>query len=233
MAAVRRSTTRPRAPPGGPAGRAAADGARTHGLGDVGGQPQHGGRARREHLVQPSVPDPNRPVARTGSERPARYPPVPGMADSTPFVRVVVINFDGWQMTIDCLRSILATDWPTDRLEVVMVDNGSVDDVVERVRVELPAGPHHRAAGQHRLRRRVQPRHPGAGQRSISSRSSTTTPRSRPAGCGRSSTCWTGGPTVGAACPKILFDERFVEAALDRCRCAHRSRRTRARSGCG
>ncbi len=63
-------------------------------------------------------------------------PPV--TAQTTPFVRVVVINFDGWQMTIDCLESVLATDWPADRLEVVMVDNGSLDDVVDRVRVELP-----------------------------------------------------------------------------------------------
>ena len=60
------------------------------------------------------------------------------MAAPTPFVRVVVLNFDGWQMTIDCLRSLLETDWPADRFEVVLVDNGSVDDVVERVRAEMP-----------------------------------------------------------------------------------------------
>ena len=60
------------------------------------------------------------------------------MTDFTPFVRVIVINFDGGQMTIGCLQSLLATDWPDDQLEIVMVDNGSLDDVVERVRVELP-----------------------------------------------------------------------------------------------
>jgi GT2 family glycosyltransferase len=57
---------------------------------------------------------------------------------SEPFVRVFVINFDGGQMTMDCLHSVLATDWPADRLEIVMVDNGSLDDVAERVRAELP-----------------------------------------------------------------------------------------------
>ena len=36
-------------------------------------------------------------------------------------------------MTLECLDSILASDWPSDRLDVVMVDNGSLDDVVERV----------------------------------------------------------------------------------------------------
>lgn len=60
-------------------------------------------------------------------------------SSSLPFVRVVVINFDGGQMTIDCLVSLLATDYPADRFEIVMVDNGSLDDVVERVRAELPA----------------------------------------------------------------------------------------------
>ena len=61
------------------------------------------------------------------------------MEPVAPFVRVVVINFDGGQMTIDCLESLLATDYPADRLEIVMVDNGSLDDVVERVAVELPS----------------------------------------------------------------------------------------------
>lgn len=50
-----------------------------------------------------------------------------------PTVRVVVLNYDGGQMTLDCLDSILASDWPSDRLDVVMVDNGSLDDVVDRV----------------------------------------------------------------------------------------------------
>jgi GT2 family glycosyltransferase len=59
-------------------------------------------------------------------------------ADEAPFVRVVVLNYDGGQMTIDCIESILATEYPAGRLEVVMVDNGSLDDVVERVRRELP-----------------------------------------------------------------------------------------------
>ena len=36
-------------------------------------------------------------------------------------------------MTLDCLDSLLASDWPTDRLEVVLVDNGSLDDVAATV----------------------------------------------------------------------------------------------------
>ena len=57
---------------------------------------------------------------------------------TTPRVRVVVLNFDGGRMTIDCLESLLATDWPSDALEIVLVDNGSLDDVVEQVRSHYP-----------------------------------------------------------------------------------------------
>lgn len=56
-----------------------------------------------------------------------------------PRVRVVVLNFDGGQMTIDCIESLLATDWPAAKLEVVLVDNGSLDDVVERIERDHPA----------------------------------------------------------------------------------------------
>lgn len=55
-----------------------------------------------------------------------------------PHVRVVVLNFDGGQMTLDCLDSLLATDWPADRLEIVVVDNGSLDNLAERIRAEYP-----------------------------------------------------------------------------------------------
>lgn len=60
------------------------------------------------------------------------------MTSSEPFVRIVVLSFDGGQMTIDCIDSLLRTKWPTDRFEIVMVDNGSLDDVTARVRAGYP-----------------------------------------------------------------------------------------------
>ena len=54
-----------------------------------------------------------------------------------PLVRVVVLNFDGGDMTFECLDSLLASDWPTDCLDIVMVDNGSLDDVVERMALDV------------------------------------------------------------------------------------------------
>jgi N-acetylglucosaminyl-diphospho-decaprenol L-rhamnosyltransferase len=53
-------------------------------------------------------------------------------------VRVVVVNYNGGDLTVDCLRSLVATRWRADRLEVVLVDNASTDGVVARVRTELP-----------------------------------------------------------------------------------------------
>lgn len=55
-----------------------------------------------------------------------------------PMVRVVVVNFNGGDLTIDCLRSLQATVWPAPRLQVMLVDNDSTDGVAARVRAELP-----------------------------------------------------------------------------------------------
>lgn len=55
-----------------------------------------------------------------------------------PFVRVVVLNYDGGQVTIDCLESLRATQWPSDRFEIVLVDNGSIDGIAARVKRDFP-----------------------------------------------------------------------------------------------
>jgi GT2 family glycosyltransferase len=60
------------------------------------------------------------------------------MVSSVPRVRVVVLNYDGGDMTVRCLRALRELDWPQDRLEVLMVDNASIDGLVPRVRKELP-----------------------------------------------------------------------------------------------
>lgn len=59
-------------------------------------------------------------------------------ASSRPFIRVVVLAFDGAEMTLECVQSVLDSGWPEDRQEVVLVDNGSLDDVLELVRNRCP-----------------------------------------------------------------------------------------------
>jgi GT2 family glycosyltransferase len=55
-----------------------------------------------------------------------------------PLVRAVVVNFDGGDLTLECLQSLVHTEWPVPRLEIVLVDNGSTDGVADRVERELP-----------------------------------------------------------------------------------------------
>ena len=41
-------------------------------------------------------------------------------------------------MTLRCLDALRAVDWPDESLEVVLVDNASIDGIAPRVRAELP-----------------------------------------------------------------------------------------------
>lgn len=57
-----------------------------------------------------------------------------GEAGPRPCVGVVVLNYHGGDLTLRCLETVLASDWPEKSLEVVLVDNGSSDGVAERAR---------------------------------------------------------------------------------------------------
>ena len=128
-------------------------------------------------------------------------------------VGVVVVNYNGGELTLDCLRSLVRTDWPAAQLRVVLVDNASQDGVVDRVRAQLPV-----------VRVVEQPTNGGfgaacnAGIRAVGpvefvalvNNDATVDP------------AWlrplvdtlTADPGLGAACPKILFAGRFVDLEL-------------------
>jgi glycosyltransferase involved in cell wall biosynthesis len=55
------------------------------------------------------------------------------MTRQPPFVSVVVPVLDGAATIGDCLRSVLATNYPDQQREIVVVDNGSVDETAEIV----------------------------------------------------------------------------------------------------
>jgi GT2 family glycosyltransferase len=59
-------------------------------------------------------------------------------ADPAPLVRAVVVSYEGGDLTLQCLRSLVHTAWPVTRLEIVLVDNGSKDGVADKVERELP-----------------------------------------------------------------------------------------------
>src|SRR5437764_911760 len=58
---------------------------------------------------------------------------------TAPLVGVVVVNYDGGPLTVRCLESLQALEWPRDRLRVVLVDNASSDGVAADVRRRMPA----------------------------------------------------------------------------------------------
>ena len=63
----------------------------------------------------------------------ALNPPFAADSPRPPRVRVVVLNYNGGDLTERCLDSIDALDWPREQLEVVVVDNASTDGSRERL----------------------------------------------------------------------------------------------------
>lgn len=60
------------------------------------------------------------------------------MSARRPKVRLVVLNFNGGDLTLRCLEHLRRLDWPADALEVVVVDNASSDASPERIAAEHP-----------------------------------------------------------------------------------------------
>ena len=130
-----------------------------------------------------------------------------------PHVGVVVLNYNGGDLTLECLRCVLRTDWPREALEVVLVDNASEDGVVERTRRELPgvtvvdAGTNLGFAGGCNLGIRMLGH---ADYVVLLNNDATVSPGwLRPL-----VEALEADRTVGAVCPKILFADRFVEVSI-------------------
>lgn len=56
-----------------------------------------------------------------------------------PTVSVVVLNYNGLRHLDTCFTSLLALDYPPDKLELMLVDNGSTDDSLSFMRARFPA----------------------------------------------------------------------------------------------
>lgn len=136
----------------------------------------------------------------------------PGAARTAPRVRVIVVNHEGGEMTLACLRSLLASDWS--ELEIVLVDNGSTDDVVARARRELPS-----------VEVRETGRNLGFGgacNRGLVDLAGVdhvalvnNDARVDPGWLVPLVECLEGDPSLGAACPKILFEHRFRDLWIE------------------
>ena len=56
----------------------------------------------------------------------------------TPLFSILIVNFNGARHLGRCLSALAGQSLPRHRFEVVLVDNASVDDSIERVRAEFP-----------------------------------------------------------------------------------------------
>ncbi len=55
-----------------------------------------------------------------------------------PSTSVIIVNLNGRALLADCLDALAAQDYPRERVEIILVDNGSSDDSVPFVRASYP-----------------------------------------------------------------------------------------------
>ncbi len=58
------------------------------------------------------------------------------LARDQPRVYIVLLNWNGWQDTLECMRSLEQLEY--ENWHAVIVDNGSTDDSVERINEVFP-----------------------------------------------------------------------------------------------
>lgn len=52
--------------------------------------------------------------------------------NETPKVAIIILNWNGWRDTIECLESLYQIDYPN--YDVIIVDNSSEDDSVDKIK---------------------------------------------------------------------------------------------------
>jgi GT2 family glycosyltransferase len=128
-------------------------------------------------------------------------------------VRAVVLNYNGGDLTLECLRRLRATEWPAGRFQVVLVDNASSDGVVDKTRdqwpdVEIITSDRNLgfAGGCNLALRDLDDVDAVALVNSdVLVEPGWLAPLARALG---------HNPKIGAACPKILFESRFREVEM-------------------
>ena len=54
------------------------------------------------------------------------------MINDTPHVSIIILNWNGWHDTIECLESVLKQDY--ENYAIILIDNHSTDDSLDRIR---------------------------------------------------------------------------------------------------
>lgn len=58
---------------------------------------------------------------------PLILPELPELPEILPIISIIIPTKDHWDLLDHCLKSIQKSDWPRDRLEIIIIDNGSRD----------------------------------------------------------------------------------------------------------
>jgi GT2 family glycosyltransferase len=125
-----------------------------------------------------------------------------------PRVRLVVLNYNGGELVVRCVEHLELLAWPPDRLEIVVVDNASVDGSAEalarRPRVRLIRSPQNAGFPANNLGLRDLDGVDYVGL--INNDAFATTDYLRPL-----VDMLLADDAMGAACPKILLAPRFLD----------------------
>ncbi len=132
-------------------------------------------------------------------------------ATSVPRVGVVVLDHDGTDLTARCVESIGRTDWPAEALSVVVVDNGPTGALADRLSCPgvtvVDAGHNRGFAGGCNLGLQALGR---VDYVALLNNDAMV----QPGWLAPLVDVLEADATVGAACPKIVFDGSFVDVEL-------------------
>ena len=136
------------------------------------------------------------------------------MTAGAPTVGVVVVNYNGGDLTLGCLHNLLRTQWPTDRLRVVLVDNASDDGIAATEYATNSRSWRWSTCRRTAASARLQCRHPrvlGAVDFVALVNNDADV---EPDWLSPLVDTLVDDPGLGAACPKILFAGRFHDVEL-------------------
>jgi GT2 family glycosyltransferase len=134
------------------------------------------------------------------------------LSETLPFVRVVLLDFNGGSTIVDAVDAVTKTQWPTDRLEIVCVDNGSTDGSLEEIERRFPSvitmrnGENLGFPGNNVAMRDLD----GVDYVALVNSDALVEPTWLAPLVERAS----ADTGIGAVCPKILFANRFVEVSV-------------------
>jgi hypothetical protein len=134
------------------------------------------------------------------------------LSETLPFVRVVLLDFNGGSTIVDAVDAVTKTQWPADRLEIVCVDNGSTDGSLEEIERRFPFvvtmrnGENLGFPGNNVAMRDLD----GVDYVALVNSDALVEPTWLAPLVERAST----DAGIGAVCPKILFADRFIEVSV-------------------